>query len=70
VIDPRIDFIQVWLDDQLAYQDIYSADDAVITIGADAIEDPLLEDTYPGRLDALPERNVAICEELRREASS
>ena len=70
VIDPRIDFIQVWLDDQLAYQDIYSADDAVITIGADAIGDPLLEDTYTGRLDALPERNVAICEELRREASS
>jgi len=40
----------------------------VITIGADALADPELEDTYTGRLDPLPERNEALCQELRREA--
>ncbi len=69
VVDPEIDFVQVWLDDQLAFQDIYKApEDAVVTIGADALGDPKLEDTYAGRLDPLPERNRALCEELRREA--
>ena len=66
---PSIDFVQVWLDDELAFQDIYKApEDAVVTIGADALGDPKLEDTYAGRLDPLPERNRALCEELRREA--
>jgi hypothetical protein len=69
VVDPQLDFVQVWLDDVLAFQDIYKApEDAVVTIGADALGDPRLGDTYTGRLDPLPERNVALCEELRREA--
>ena len=71
VVDPRLEFVQVWLDDELAFQSFYTAPaDAVITIGADALADPELEDTYTGRLDPLPERNEALCQELRREAGS
>ncbi len=69
VVDPRLEFVQVWLDDVLAFQSFYTAPaDAVITVGADSLEDPLLQDVYDGRLDPLPERNVALCQELRREA--
>ena len=45
-----------------------AADDGV-TVALDTSLDPDLEDTYRGRLDVLPERNRALCEELRREAA-
>ncbi len=70
VVDPRLEFVQVWLDNVLAFQSFYTTpSDADITIGADVLGDPALDDAYTGRLDPLPERNVEICKELRREAA-
>jgi hypothetical protein len=69
VVDPRLEFVQVWLSNVLAFQSFYTTPaDAEITIGADVLGDPLLTDVYTGRLDPLPERNVHLCEELRAEA--
>ena len=70
VVDPRLEFVQIWLDDVLAFQSFYTTPaDALITVGADILGDPLLADTYTGRFDPLPERNVRRCEELRDEGA-
>lgn len=70
VADPRIDVVQVYLGDKRYYENRYLApEDATIDIGVDTLVDPILEDTYTGRLEPLPER-VGVCEELRREAAN
>lgn len=69
VVDPRTQFIQVWLDDVLMFQDKYTAPVGTeIHLTADVLDDPLLEDSWAGRFDPLPERNVEVCRELRAEA--
>ena len=68
VVDPQLDFLQVFLDDRLYYESrYYGSDDATIDIGVDTLDDPLLEDRYAGVLEPLPER-TGVCQELRREA--
>ena len=67
VIDPQMDFVQVFLDDRLYFESRYRAsDDATIDLGVDTVGDPEMEDTYPGKLERLPER-AGVCEELRQE---
>lgn len=69
VVDPRMNFVQVWLGDKMYYENLYLApDDATVDIGVDTLDDPRVEDTYAGTLTPLPER-VGLCEELRREAA-
>jgi hypothetical protein len=67
-IDHRIKFIQVWLDDRLYFEVQYRVtDDVEVTLAADAIDDPLLADVFPGRFDPLPER-ASVCPELVERA--
>ena len=69
VVDPRMQQIHVWLDDVLMFQDKYTAPVGTeIHLATDVLDDPLLEDTWAGRFDPRPERNVGLCRELRREA--
>lgn len=69
VIDPHIDKVQVWLDDELVFEDHYlGPTDGEIHLGVDALRDPRLEDRFPGLMEALPERGRETCEELRAEA--
>jgi len=68
VIDPRMTFVQVFLDDKLYYENRYLAsDDARVDVGVDTLDDPAMEDTYTGTFTPLPER-TGVCQELRREA--
>lgn len=68
VADPRMNFVQVFLDDKMYYENLFTVpDDATVEVGVDTLGDPTVEDSYAGRLDPLPER-VGVCEELRREA--
>jgi hypothetical protein len=69
VVDPRMNFVQVFLGDKLHYENLYLApDDAVVDVGVDTLGDPRVEDTYTGTFTPLPER-TGVCEELRREAA-
>ena len=70
VVDPRMNFVQVFLGDRLMYENLYLApDDAQVDVGVDTLDDPDVEDTYTGTFTPLPER-VGLCEELRREAAA
>ena len=70
VVDPRMDFVQVFLDDQLLLREPLP--------GAERRHDrrsgstrsaiPRSRTPTPGSFEPLPERNVGVCEELRREA--
>ncbi|MGH9085649.1 MAG: hypothetical protein ACRDYW_09360, partial [Acidimicrobiales bacterium] len=69
VVDPRMNFVQVFLGDKLHYENLYLApDDATVDVGVDTLDDPRVEDSYTGTLTPLPER-TGVCEELRREAA-
>ena len=69
VVDPRMNFVQVFLDDKLYYENLYFApDDAEVAVGIDILDDPDLLDRFAGAFDPLPERNQ-VCQELRREAA-
>ena len=69
VVDPHLDFLQVFLDDRLYYESrYYASDDATLDFGVDTLDDPQLEDAWLGTLEPLPER-TGLCEELRREAA-
>ena len=70
VIDPRMNFVQVFLDDKLYYENLYLApDDAEVAVGVDILDDPGVLDAYVGELEPLPERN-RVCRELRQEAAA
>lgn len=69
VVDPHIDKVQLWLDDELVFEDHYlGPDDGEVHLGVDALGDPTLVDRFPGVMETLPERGRATCEELRAEA--
>jgi hypothetical protein len=68
VVDPRMNFVQVFLGDKLYYENLYLApNDATIDLGVDTLGNPTVEDTYTGTFEPLPER-TGVCEELRAEA--
>jgi hypothetical protein len=68
VVDPRMNFVQVFLGDKMYYENLYTApDDATIDVGIDTVGDPSVEDAYTGTFTPLPER-VGLCEELLAEA--
>jgi hypothetical protein len=69
VVDPRMNFVQVFLGDKMYYENLYLApNDATIDLGVDTLDDPRVEDSYSGSFELLPER-VGVCEELVREAA-
>jgi hypothetical protein len=69
VVDPRMKFVQLFLSDQLYYENLYlPSPDATVELGVDTLDDPTVEDTYTGTFERLPER-TGVCEELRREAA-
>ena len=43
--------------------------DTVITVGADAIGDPALDDAFSGQLDAAPGAQRGVCARAPREAA-
>ena len=68
VVDPRMNFVQVFLGDKMYYENLYLApNDATIDLGVDTLGNPTVEDTYTGTFEPLPER-TGVCEELRAEA--
>lgn len=68
VADRHIKFAQVWLDDRMVFETQYRVSpDAEVFVGIDALDDPDLEDTFPGLFEPLPQRD-SVCPELRREA--
>jgi hypothetical protein len=70
VADPRMNFVQVFLDDKMYYENLFTVpDDARVEVGVNTIGEPTVADAYTGRFDPLPER-VGLCEELLREAAA